>query len=389
MSDPTADIIAWSHGDGRRIRGMGPLLHAYAERLRRGGVPVDRMTLSLRTLHPQVSVAAYFWTPETGITERTVPHGADLTGAYLNSPIRVVFEGAREVRRGLLGGDEGMDFPILFELREEGPADYLAVPAPFSDGLANAMTFATRRKEGFADAQVVMIRDTLEVLCPLIEIQAVRQLASIVLETYLGKDTGAKVLEGEIQRGHFDTIDAVLWFCDLRDFTGVSQRLPTAQVIELLNAYFGIIGAAVESHGGEILKFIGDAVLAIFPLDHGAGTAAVCANALAAAHEAIAARPQLDEEGGEAGHPVAFGIALHVGQAAYGNVGAPDRLDFTVIGPAVNLVSRIAGLCGELGAPLLASDAFAGASDAPLSSLGTFALKGIAEPQPAYGLPPS
>ena len=264
MSKATDRLLAWSLGTGREVQGVAALLETFAKELCLTRVPLDRMTLSWQTLHPQALVAAYYWTPASGISERTVPLGYDLTPAYLNSPIRNIFEGDPEVRRHLSGSRAIMDFGILSELRDQGMTDYYVLPMRFSDGLTNAMTVATSRGRGFSAANLAAVRAGVLYLAPLLEIQAERAIARTVLEVYLGRETGPKVLEGSITRGNSETIDAALWFCDLRNFTGISEALPTERVVELLNEYFAIVGAAVESHGGEILKFIGDAVLAIF-----------------------------------------------------------------------------------------------------------------------------
>ena len=295
MSD-SDQIDAWCRGAARQIQGPPALLAGFGEHLVAAGVPLARMTLSLQTLHPQVLVAAYYWSPDEGIATRTVPYGAVLTSAYLDSPIRLIFEGAAEVRRRLAGPEASIDFPILEELKEKGLTDYFVLPLPFSDGATNAMTFATRADVGFDEAHIGIIRDAVVHMTPLVEIQAVRQIEQTVLETYLGKETGPKVMQGSITRGNVDTIAAVLWFCDLRDFTGLSERLPTTDVIGLLNAYFELVGQTIDDHGGEILKFIGDAVLAIFPLNRDKETSRVCHDALAAARDALAQKAQITAE---------------------------------------------------------------------------------------------
>jgi adenylate cyclase len=191
------------------------------------------------------------------------------------------------------------------------------------------------------------------------------------------------VLDGAITRGTGETIYAVIWLCDLRGFTELSETLPRDALIVLLNEYFGAMTQAVEDAGGEILKFIGDAMLAIFPID--AGAEAACARALAAAAQASAVMARINTGRGAASQPaVDFGIALHLGDVMYGNIGGESRLDFTVIGPAVNLVARIQGLCGELRRPLLVSEAFARSSSSPVDAVGAFLLKGFGATQPVF-----
>lgn len=377
-------IVDWCQGPGRHVQGIGPLINGFAEQLVSAGVPLTRVTMSWQTLHPQALVAAYYWDADEGSREVTVPFGADLTSAYLKSPIRPIFEGADEVRRILTGPSTQVDFPILEELKDRGIVEYLALPVRFSDGVAHAMTFSTVVAAGFSDEQVALIRSALNVFSPIAEVQAVRQIARTILETYLGQASGPKVLEGSITRGNLETIEAALWYCDLRNFTGLSQTFSSTEMIGLLNDYFGVAEAAIETHGGEILKFIGDAVLAIFPLDGEQSTTEVLQNASAAACEALASRSEIAADVPDL--EVDFGVALHVGRVAYGNVGAPNQLEFTVIGPAVNLVSRIAGLCAELKVPYVASDAFVTAIDDTFRPLGTFPLKGIAQPEAVFTL---
>ena len=394
MSKRIERLLNWSLGAGRGLQGVAGLLqrvvvtHLWLALL--GGLPLHLGGERPDGGHPQALVAAYYWAPTNGISERTVPLGYDLTPAFLNSPIRKIFEGDAEVRRRLTGRKAVMDFGILGELRDQGITDYVVLPVRFSDGLINAMSFATTRPSGFSPANLEAIRAGVLYLSPLLEIQAERAIARTVLEVYLGRETGPKVLAGSITRGNSETIDAALWFCDLRNFTMISEALSTEAVVTLLNSYFSIVGAAVESHGGEILKFIGDAALAIFPIDQTTDSAAACAAAMAAACEAMAEKNQLKVEGVSSDlSSVDFGVALHVGQVAYGNIGAPARLDFTVIGPAVNTVSRIAGLCGQLDQPILTSTDFAAVIGPPLEAIGSFTLKGIENAETVYALPQS
>jgi adenylate cyclase len=220
-----------------------------------------------------------------------------------------------------------------------------------------------------------------------LEVQALRLTARTLLETYVGRQAGARVLDGVIKRGMGETIRAVVWLCDLRGFTSLSEQLPRDALIEILNEYFGRMCAAIESAGGEVLKFIGDALLGIFPVPAD-DPAAACARALGAAEKAQEALATFNAERTAAGKaPIDYGIALHVGDVMYGNIGGENRLDFTVIGPAVNLAARIEGLCGELRRPVLLSAGFVAASGLPARSLGTFPLKGLAEPQAVYAPP--
>jgi len=216
-----------------------------------------------------------------------------------------------------------------------------------------------------------------------LEIQALRRTARTLLDTYVGQQSGGRVLEGQITRGSGETIRAVIWLCDLRGFTGLSEMLPREALIDLLNAYFGPMCDAVSAHGGEVLKFIGDAMLAIFPIE--ADAAATCANAMIAAERAKVALSAENRRRTEAGLPrIEYGLALHVGDVMYGNIGSDTRLDFTVIGPAVNLTARIESMCRQLSRQILLSSDFVELGGVAANSLGSFSLKGVAANQQIF-----
>jgi adenylate cyclase len=213
-----------------------------------------------------------------------------------------------------------------------------------------------------------------------LEVQALRRTARTLLDTYVGRQSGGRVLEGQIQRGSGETINAVIWLCDLRGFTNLSESLPRDTLIELLNSYFGAMCDAVASEGGEVLKFIGDAMLAIFPI--GDNRTATCRAALTAAGRAQAALVEENKRREQADLPrIDYGLALHIGDVIYGNIGSDSRLDFTVIGPAVNLTARIESLSRQLGRQLLLSSDFVEAGGIAATSLGRFALKGVGAEQ--------
>ena len=252
------------------------------------------------------------------------------------------------------------------------------------------LTVATKRPGGFSDGEM----DLLEAITPGVavnlEVQALRFTARTLLDTYVGRQAGSRVLEGAIRRGMGETIRAVVWLSDLRGFTGLSEQLPRDTLMELLNQYFGSVCTALDANGGEVLKFIGDAVLGIFPILDEDSQPSVCARALASAENAqatIAAVNAVRADAGEA--RIDYGIALHVGDVMYGNIGGENRLDFTVIGPAVNLAARIEGLCRDLGRPVLLSADFVAASGLAAEHIGAFSLKGLSASQEIYAPPAS
>jgi adenylate cyclase len=221
-----------------------------------------------------------------------------------------------------------------------------------------------------------------------IEVREIRRLASTLLDTYLGHDAGQRVLAGQIRRGAGVTMAAAIFYCDLRGFTALSENMMPDRVIELLNDYFGCMAAPVQRLGGEVLKFIGDALLAIFPIADDLDRDRACRTALKAARQALAALDELNLRRREAGEAtLEVGLALHTGTVMYGNIGAPDRLDFTVIGHAVNLTTRLERLCRQLERRLVASERFASPCGIEMVPLGRFELPGVQGPQAVFGLP--
>jgi adenylate cyclase len=275
------------------------------------------------------------------------------------------------------------EFTILEDLRREGFTDYIVHSVPFADGTYKALSLATRRPGGFNEDELALFEAMIPAVAFNLEVQALRRTARTLLDTYVGQQSGGRVLEGQIQRGSGETIRAVIWLCDLRGFTVLSESLPRDALIDLLNSYFGPMCDAVASHGGEVLKFIGDAMLAIFPI--GTDPAETCAAALIAARHAAAALTEENKRREEARLPrIEYGLALHLGDVLYGNIGSDTRLDFTVIGPAVNLTARIESMCRELGRQLLLSADFVRAGRVDAQSLGAFSLKGVGADQEIF-----
>lgn len=382
-----ADLARWLLGPGRTIRQTSDLLHDLSWRLTATGIPLARTTFHIGTLHPQFLGLFCRWYRSTGRTdEASIAHGVRDTKAYLQSPMRLVYEG-QTVRRRLDSPQAVAEFPILAELKAEGITDYLATPLTFSDGRLAAATWATDRVGGFSDQDIAGIESLLPALALLLEVQSVRLISANLLGVYLGQQTGRRVLAGDIIRGSGETIRAVLLFADLRGFTALSDRVPAAKVIEILNGYFERVVTPIHAKGGEVLKFIGDGLLAIFPIEDAAFAYNAARRALEAALQAFAdleafnAQPTRGEES-----PVRMAIALHVGDVVYGNIGGQDRLDFTTIGPAVNLVARLQQLSKRVSRPLLLSDNFAKISERPLISLGYHPLRGLSEPHEVFTL---
>ncbi|WP_439815473.1 adenylate/guanylate cyclase domain-containing protein [Zavarzinia sp. CC-PAN008] len=368
---------------GRLAHADPDTIHAeVCSRLHAMGLPLWRSNLMLDTLHPVDNGGQSIWRDGTHASSRhvRVPVWGD---NYLLSPIRIVDETAQPFRSRLEGPFP--DMPLLAELAQQGATDYVAVPLPFLDFAVRTATisFATQRPGGFGDADMARLLRAAQVLGPVLERTVTRQIALNLLDTYVGPRSGAKVFAGQIDRDAVTRIDAAILFGDLRNFTALSNAVPPEAVIALLDDWFDMVDSAVAAQGGEVLKFIGDGVLAIFPTE---GDQDPCRRAVAAARAIITAGRNLSVATGNGPQPVAFGLGLHVGEVAYGNVGSRTRLDFTVIGPAVNLASRLQALCATLGVPALATQAIADRLGERLEPLGSFALRGFAAPVPVLAV---
>jgi adenylate cyclase len=383
-------LIDWLLQEGCKEQSIGELLDALCGRLVGAGVPLWRASWQMRMLHPQIrGISFFWWRDRDGIEEIERPHGTELDPAFLSSPLAAIINGgAGAMRYRLEHLESPYPYPVLEEFKDLGGTDYVVMPMRFSTGRINVASWASDRPGGFESDQLALIYDVLPALSAVLELMVLKRLAVNVLDTYVGRDAGARILNGDIRRGTGETLRAVLWYCDLRGFTPLADRLPLEDLIGLLNGYFEIMGGAVQARGGEILKFIGDAMLAIFPLPDGTDADARCRDALNAAEDAMRQMELRNRERRAWGQPILqAGIALHIGDVMYGNIGAPDRLDFTVIGPAVNLVTRIEGLCRELGRSVLTSAAVAGTCGDRLVPVGHHPVKGLREPVPVFALP--
>jgi adenylate cyclase len=385
-------IIDWLGGPAQQIPTLIEEFDEFSWRMLAAGFPLLRTTFHLRTLHPQYLGATFVWWRTTGQTVQTyVTHEAQDLYGHEDNPVRRVLIGGETLRRRVDVADKALDFPILHDLKAQGATDYFALPVRSSFGTNYMVSFVTDRSGGFSPREISELTRVTQRLPLLADLRNHRRIASNILNAYLGPKAGPKVLAGQIRRGTGEDIMAVLWSSDLRGFTARSDRLAGHHMIAMLNALFDAQAKAIATHGGEILKFIGDGLLAIFPIEHPgkAATAARCA--LDAAIQAVeAARGILHDPALLDEPPLEIVVALHVGTAIYGNIGAADRLDFTVIGPAVNLVSRLEGVAKALNEPIVVSDNFARAYGEPLKPLGRHELRGLATPHDLFApiLPP-
>ncbi|MGY8637095.1 adenylate/guanylate cyclase domain-containing protein [Bradyrhizobium sp. 14AA] len=373
--------------DGARSSGTpAEMIADVCEHLVEAGLPIWRFGIFIRTLHPEIFGRNFIWRQGGEVEIGTADFEILDTPEFAKSPLRIVFEQGVEVR-GRIGDHDGERFPILNDMQAEGATDYVAVPMPFLDGSVHATSWVTRHPGGFSDDHIAAIRSIVTPLARVSEIISLRRTAEMLLDTYVGNRAGARILGGQIRRGHNDTMQAAIWLSDLRGFTALSDRLPAETVVEILNHYFDCQVAAIRGHGGEVLKFMGDGLLAVFPIDEYVGDAThVCTRVLEAARESRASVEALAFPVGDVVERFRFGVALHVGNILYGNIGGGNRLDFTCIGPAVNLAARLEKITGRLGRTVVASEGFAKVCHHDWRELGEFPIAGFSKAQRVYGL---
>jgi adenylate cyclase len=387
--DTIEAIVRWLIGGARQIRSFASTIDELSWRLVAAGIPLLRVNLRGGTLHPQFLGATYVWWRTSAQTQEImITHEvADLIPPTENPVVRV--RNGEILRRRLEGPEARLDFSVLHDLKARGATEYFALPVGGAFGPGTYMAaYVTDRPGGFLEREIADLTAVSERLSIVADMNSQRQIAENVLKAYLGPQTGRKVLAGQIRRGSGEAIAAVLWSSDLRRFTQMSDRLPGDKVIGVLNDLFDLQAKAIADHGGEILKFVGDGLLAIFPVANPDDAARAARNALAAAQEALAALGDLRVQATPIGEPpLEIVIALHYGTAIYGNIGAADRLDFTVIGPAVNLVSRIEAIAKSLDLPLVVSDNFAEAYGGTLKSVGRHQVRGLDLSHELFTLP--
>lgn len=351
------------------------------------GTPVWRCSLNIHTFHPEVFVRNLVWSAGAGCQSEIVSHFDTLLPTFKDSPVALIYDGAGPIRRRLAGPGAVLDFPILADLASQGATDYLILPLGFSDGRRTFASFCTMAPAGFSDADIESLLQLAPYLALRIELESANFAKSSLLQLYLGRSAASRVLDGNFTRGQGQRIEAAIWYCDLRDFTAMTGLCDSEEVVGLLDGYFEIVANAIQAQGGEILKFIGDAVLACFDVAKHDSRAAACDRALAAARRALSDLRIWDELG-ETAVPIRAGIALHCGTVLFGNIGSHERLDFTVIGAAINEVCRLEPLCKSLGVPLVLSEDFAQltSATAELRSLGRHELRGVPELREAFTL---
>jgi adenylate cyclase len=393
----------------RGLRGLTLDEHVdgFCRRIVEAGFAARRFNMSLGTLHPRHGARSYVWRP-TGLETESFARrrSEEQLQGYLASPIYYLRRtGETELRRRLDAGAQ-LDFPVLVDLRDAGMTDYAArivrfdSSSPKSEG-SGALDVLDRRDAlqgiffscatdapgGFDERHLAQVNAALPYLALAVKSRSMFDVANTLLETYLGADAGQRVLTGEIDRHSVHSINAVIWLCDLRGFSAVANRVPQQELVDILDTYLELMARPVIDNRGQILKFMGDGFLATFDLserDHDD----VCADAVRAAAQLVETFPRLNVERRTAGKSTLdFGVGMHLGEVIYGNIGAAERLDFTVVGSAVNEASRIEGMCRPLQRKVLMSDTFYDAAETchgRMISLGFHALRGIREPRELF-----
>ena len=390
-----AELMAWIAGEGLAGRAETDVIGGFCERLAAHGVPLTRVIALIDTLHPIYEGRAFRW--ERGIAGVTgTDYGRSTEGEaaerWIASPFYQLLASGDSLLRRRLTAESEQEFISLRDLRAASMTDYVAIVDRFAtDSAIGGMdcfysSWMTNHESGFADADLALLRRLTPFVGLAVKSASLGRLAQTLVETYLGRDAGRRVLDGRIERGVTDRIKAVLWFSDLRSFTRITDTAPPEQIIPMLNDYADIVVSAIHDNEGDVLKLIGDGVLAIFPARE---RRQACAAALNAARSARGAVETLNARRAGEGLPFTdLYLGLHIGEVFYGNIGSQARLDFTVIGPAVNEVSRIAAMCRSIDQPVLLSQAFTNAASDPGSfvSVGRYALRGVTRPQELFTL---
>ncbi|MBN8196326.1 adenylate/guanylate cyclase domain-containing protein [Thalassospira povalilytica] len=388
-SDSLYDELSnWLHR--RSIQGwdVETLLTELVEKLNEAGLDLIRVHIGMPMLHPLFVAGSYSWSRGKGIVAETYDRGLEKSDAWLKSPVRETFLNGKEEARYQINGRDRDRFEIFSRFAAEGATDYIIQLTGFDDRKTNLIgqegtifSWTTNAPGGFDEKAVALLQRLRLPLSAEIKGLSQRRLVGDILRAYLGNYSTDRVLSGQIQRGDGDLIEAVILFCDLRQSSKLAERYGFQGFLEVLNDYYDITAGAVIAGGGEVLRYIGDASLAIFPFERYERDIDACDAALAVAHDAMKRAETINEDRKARGEPaLEFGIGLHTGKVMYGNIGTKERIEFTVIGSAANEAARIEAKCKELSQTVLVSDAFAAIRPGNWHSHGTFELRNIGHP---------
>lgn len=378
--DQITKLTDWLINEGRRSGDPVKVVSHFCTSLIDAGVPLWRANIGQRFANPLLIAWGVVWKPEeTEVYD--VTHEATLTDSYIGSSFEYLMEHKEPLRKSLRQLDPETDHISYLEFAEMGGTDYYASLLYFGDGSLHGCTFLTRDENGFLPQHLEMIEAALSALSCAMEPVTMRKSSKSLLRTYLGDGPSEAVWDGTIKRGERTSIEAVVMFCDLRGFTELSNTVSEERVFEALNGYFDLVVQSVEDNNGDVLKFIGDGILSIFPISDRADRARQCQNAVRAAHMAMAGLAELNAYRTQADQPpLNFGVGIDVGRVSYGNIGSPGRLDFTVLGRAVNVASRIEELTKTIGHRVLATEGVAEIEPDLFTPCGPHEIRGLADP---------
>ncbi|HKE56950.1 MAG TPA: adenylate/guanylate cyclase domain-containing protein [Pyrinomonadaceae bacterium] len=380
----TSSVVAWLVDGARSARSSELVLEEMCTRLCACGMPLWRVEVFVRTLHPEVVGRRFRWQQGDEVSVSTTTF--DLPLEHGQSFIEHLCAQRIPIHTHPGADDRWLDFPRIQELWAEGVTDLLAAPLIFTEGDAHAAIFTTREVSGFSEEQIAGLEALINPLARIAEVRALQRTATNLLDTYVGHGAGERILSGQIRRGHTESIHAAIWLSDMRGFTTLSDHVPPPAMIGILNQYFDCQVPNILRHGGEVLNFMGDGLLAMFPIENPSDERRMCRAALAAGLEARARIAELRPSDVDGVKKIRFGLALHMGDVLFGNIGGGNRLDFTCIGPAVNLAARLEKIAAELGRTIVTSSAFAQHFDTELTALGDFAVRGFGARQQVFGL---
>jgi len=384
-----ASLEDWLLDRALSAAALDELVDGLSRRVVAAGVPVSRCSVAWAILHPLFDAESITWLHDRGPVLNQFPHDNFEREAWVRSPIRHMLDNHLDsLRRRLAGPEALLDFPILEDFASQGHTDYLSsavrfdIPKVIGEERGIVVSWATARPSGFSDHDIATLRRLNRPLAIACRAALLERIANNIAETYLGRLAGGDVLSGRIRRGDGHTIRAVIWYCDLRGSTALAERLPPDAYLAVLNRYFECTAGAVIDAGGEVLDFIGDAVLGVFPV-RGEGAGAATAAVAAASRAADDALTRIAGAPADA-DPLDFGVALAVGDVMFGNIGIPSRLSFSVIGSTVNAVARIEKMTKQIGEPVLSTAAVAAAAPAEWRPLGAHRLDGFGTPVPLF-----
>ena len=394
------DLAHWLIQQGLENTPVEVWLEACCNRLVTAGIPLQRVNVTMQAHHPEIGAVGFLWHRGSHNEREDFQRTTEVQEDFLRSPIYYLLsKNTEEIRQNLTVPNPVLNFPIFDEFRAYGATEYFAAkrlflrdnstaledPLQSEEGVVISLT--TDAPDGFSDTHLDGLREIFAPLCLTLKSAANRQMAEDITAAYMGRDASRRVLSGDITRGSSQTIPAVIWYFDLKGFTRLSEAMPGTAVIDMLNDYFAVVVEVVEGHGGNVLKFMGDGLLAIFDMDQVANAQRVAIEAALELRDAFISLNERREADGLT--TTGFTLALHAGDVLYGNIGGKTRLDFTVIGPAVNTTSRILGMCSAVDQAIVISAKVA----APmletipnLVSLGQYRLRGVRDRQELFTL---